>query len=365
MVTINLLRYILTFIVNQSKEDKPISDLKYTPKITYYDYSLLLVGDHFRQTTELKNAVKIFKVILDEYPDFLQLLLVSGNIHAQLYQFEMSVDNFQKAIELKPFTAGAWNNLGISLFSLGRYREAIFAFILSLTMEQNSVVWYNLGNLQFKLGKFIEAIESFNESIKVRPIFNALLNASGLLIQNNQFDIALKYLNMLNQISPNDARIYINNGLLMERLGNTEGALDFFEKSLGLDIRNFLGWYNRGNILCDKRNYKEALDSFKIALQIYPEDSHAINNKGYVQFLLGEYHDALSSFEMAMKFEKNNIIAANNYNKTHNYLMLLAGKSPPLQFGYVKRNRKNILPLDRNISSFSYIEQALEIPIVN
>jgi tetratricopeptide (TPR) repeat protein len=232
-------------------------------------------------------------------------------------------------------------------------------------MEDNSIVWYNLGNLQTKLGDFKAAIESFNHSIRMRPVFNALLNASVLLIQNNEFDTATQYLDMLIQTYPNDSRIYINKGFLMEKKGNTEAALDYFDLSLGVNIHNFLGWYNRGNILCDMKKYKEALNSFKIATQIYPGESHSINNKGYAQFLLGSFHDALLSFELAMKLERNNTIAASNYIKTRDYLANLISKLNLEEGPPSLKNKKRNNYLNRNQSSFSYIEQTLVTPIVN
>ena len=66
--------------------------------------------------------------------------------------------------------AWGWRNKGGSLYSLGRYDEAVTCYNESIRIDpDNPVVWNNKGLAQYHLGKYDEAILSYEQVIKIDP----------------------------------------------------------------------------------------------------------------------------------------------------------------------------------------------------
>lgn len=74
---------------------------------------------------------------------------------------------YDKAIEIDPMYADAWNNKGFSLDELGKYQEAEACYDKALEIDpQDAVAWYNRGQSFKSIGMYKEAIEAFKNFIR-------------------------------------------------------------------------------------------------------------------------------------------------------------------------------------------------------
>jgi tetratricopeptide (TPR) repeat protein len=72
---------------------------------------------------------------------------------------------FQKAINLRPYLAEPYNNLGTLFFRMERFQEALFYYEEAIKREPRSApIHNNLGNLLLKLGRNEEATFHFDRA---------------------------------------------------------------------------------------------------------------------------------------------------------------------------------------------------------
>lgn len=100
-------------------------------------------------------------------------------------RFNDSVQAYDKAIEINPQFAEAFNNKGIDLGLLGRYDEALKAFRTATTINSTyAEAWYNMGVVFDLSGNYRSAIQAYSRAIEINPSYQkAVIN------KNNDIDI--------------------------------------------------------------------------------------------------------------------------------------------------------------------------------
>ena len=124
------------------------------------------------------------KRLLDEYGrkiEFLEAFGVPlksedyfsyGDYHYRRGEYELALKAMDKAIELKPDFADAWNNRGVALDKLGRHEEALEAFDKAIELKPDySDAWNNRGVTLGKLGRHEEALKAYDKAIELKPDF--------------------------------------------------------------------------------------------------------------------------------------------------------------------------------------------------
>ena len=124
------------------------------------------------------------KKILDEYGrkiEFLEAFGVPlksedyfsyGDYHYRRGEYELALKAMDKAIELKPDFADAWNNRGVALDKLGRHEEALEAFDKAIELKPDySDAWNNSGVTLDELGRYDEALKAYDKAIELKPDF--------------------------------------------------------------------------------------------------------------------------------------------------------------------------------------------------
>lgn len=118
--------------------------------------------------------------------------------------------------------------------------------------------------------------------------------------------------------NPDNSRAHDNLGFTYERAGETEKALDEFEKAVKLQPNNFRAWANFGVALAKFGAYNESINALKKSIEI--RDYHKTYDKiGLVYAEIGMENEAIGSFKEAIKIKPR-------YAKAHNDLATVYGK---------------------------------------
>jgi tetratricopeptide (TPR) repeat protein len=102
----------------------------------------------------------------------LKHIIVEGNEYLDKRNYSMALDHYNQAIEIDPNYADAWNNKGVSLGKLGKYKEAIESYDRDIKIDPNFAhAWNNKGNALRVLGEQQDANRCFSnaKSLGLKP----------------------------------------------------------------------------------------------------------------------------------------------------------------------------------------------------
>lgn len=226
--------------------------------------------DKFKELTEYKRKGTINGIIARPVPVSFELAELKTemeciNVGLALHNkgsYDDSVRAFDKAIELNPNSASAWNGKGDALKAQNNYDKAGMAYDKALELNpQLADAWRNRGIILGHSGKYDEAILAYNKAI---------------------------------EIAPRDVDILYNKGIALRSLGRITEADGIFAKS-----KRELNC--KGNNLFDLENYVEAIKAYDMALEADPNYANAWVNKGTASYKLGMYQEAIASFNRAIE----------------------------------------------------------------
>ena len=135
-----------------NKVQQLLSDLKNTDSATrnhathelwqiWYGDAGKLAEDQLDQGTRLMGenlldeAGKVFKSLIKNYPDFAEAYNKLATLLFMKGEFSESVFECERTLKLNPHHFGALNGMGMCLFQLARYDEALTSFQRALEIQ--------------------------------------------------------------------------------------------------------------------------------------------------------------------------------------------------------------------------------------
>lgn len=162
-------------------------------------------------------------------------------------QFEEALENFNKAIELKPDYFEAYSNCGVLLSASGQFDKAIENFNQAIRlMPDHAVIYSNRGNALSESGQTEAALASYDKAVQLKPDYaNAFYNRGNVQSSLGLFDEALESYNEAIRLVPDYAEAYFNRSCLQEFSQVSDSELDFMERQIkrkdlaGADLKNY------------------------------------------------------------------------------------------------------------------------------
>lgn len=110
-------------------------------------------------------------------------------------RYENALKAIEKALEINPKYADAWNSKGIVLYKLGRYADAKKAYEKALELNPKHVLaHYNLGELFFDLGNLQGASKEVKDALDIDANNALAIGLQGRIkIEEQDYDSAAKY----------------------------------------------------------------------------------------------------------------------------------------------------------------------------
>lgn len=130
-------------------------------------------------------------------------------------------------------SAATWNANGISLYSQGKYVEALQAFNNALEFDPLSPqIWYNKGNSLYSQANYDEAINAYDRVIELDPQYASAWFAKGKALRYlDRFEEAIKAFDNAIECDPNFAEAWYNKGFVLNLLGKDDEARAALSKS--------------------------------------------------------------------------------------------------------------------------------------
>lgn len=258
------------------------------------------------------------------------LYVMKGNILLKCKNASEALTYFNQAILLNSHYVDAYANAGTALIMLNKTKEAVDYYNKALAIDSHheAVIRNKALALQIEAGAQSAIIDSLNEvtlsiqqvidqsevllalkqtqaaikhihkAIEVTPDNAALHNQQGLIyLAEKQYQAALNSFNKVLAIETNYIQAIINSALALMGLYQFEKAIKLCEKVLLIDSENSIAINNIGSALVELNRRNEALTQFKRAIGITPDAQYALLNASFCYLALGDYQNGLPLYE--------------------------------------------------------------------
>ena len=218
---IDRLRAELTVTKGMKKKDNLMAYNKTVKELRASDW--FLKGWSLQNAGNHKDAITAYNKAIELDPSYAMAFNMRGAAYTGLGVFAQAMRDHGKAIDLDPQYAAAFNNRGVAYCQLGNFSQAIQDFNKGIDLDPEfEAIYVNRGNAYYNLGNFTQAINDFNKAIELNPN-NATTysNRGNTYRDTGNFGPALHDFNRSIELNPNVAAVYWNRGALYgQQLGN-------------------------------------------------------------------------------------------------------------------------------------------------
>ena len=166
-------------------------------------------------------------------------------VYRDLGEYDLSLKQFKRALELNPNFSDARNNLGTLYLLMEKWDQAIESFQLAIDdilYKTPDIAYNNMGLAYHNKEEYDKAINCYLKAIKSFPSY---------------------------------ASCYTNLGLAYEMINRWEKAADAYKKSIQYDPKNSAPYVRLGNIYYELHMKKDAVDILKQLLNNLDEGEEA------------------------------------------------------------------------------------------
>ena len=222
-------------------------------------------------------------------------------------KYDPAIQDFDKAIELKPSYAKAYNNRGNAYSNKGDHDRAIQDYNKVIELDPNYAGAYsNRGNAYDNKGDHDRAIQDYDKAIKLdSDDADAYYNRGKAYDGKGDYDRALQDYDKAIELKPNYLEAYGSRGNAYSGKGEHDRAIQDYNKVIELDPNDTKAYNNRGNAYNNKGDHDRAIQDYGKAIELNPNDAEAYNNRGIAFLRKSEYDSAFQDFEKTLRIDPN------------------------------------------------------------
>ena len=168
------------------------------------------------------------------------------------------------------------------------------------SVSLNATWFYNQGCVLFNQGRKEQAIEKFRQALEIAPHLGALGNLAMLLADRGQHEQAIKPLEQLLRMDPDNVEARNNLGRVLLTQGKVVEAITQFRRVLGLQPDSVDAHVGLGVALSSRGELQEAVQHYRQALKIDPTSADAHANLGTEYRTQGNLDQAVEHWRRAL-----------------------------------------------------------------
>jgi tetratricopeptide (TPR) repeat protein len=219
--------------------------------------------------------------------------------------YRTSLSIWQDAVNKRPSSVLAHNNLANALIVKRRFREAIEHCNEALRRKPDyPAAHYNLGLALGAVGETDAAINHYRQAIRLRSDYaEAHNNLAIALAAAGRSEEAIRHFQEALRLDPDLAQAYNNLANLLARAGKTQEAIDLYRQSLRLKPDDATTRSNLAAALAGSGQWSEAIEHCQQALRLKPDDVTAHDNLGIALAATGRLDEAIDHYREALRLK--------------------------------------------------------------
>ena len=193
----------------------------------------------FYSLGEFQNALKDLDIFIPSYPGSYQAHLLRAFVYRELGDGERQLIDLDKAVSIRPGDSNLLKWRATLYLDNGDYRLAK-QDLLSLKRNQtdDSEIETYLGLAYYNLSQPDSALMSLNKAIELNAMYMpAYLYAASFCLQEEEYDLALKYINIPLRLDPKNPTALFYKGVALIEKKKTDAGCSYLNKAfyLGYD----------------------------------------------------------------------------------------------------------------------------------
>ena len=237
-----------------------------------------------------------------------------GYMMYELKRYQEAIVAYNKAIQLKPDFATAYNNRGIAKSDLGQLSAAISDYDKAIQLKPDyATAYYNRGNAKSALGEHFAAISDYDKAIQLKPDYATAYNNRGIAKSNlGEHSAAISDYDKVIQLKPDYADAYNGRGVAKHLLGEHIAAISDYDKAIQRKPDYADAYHNRGLTKSALGEYLAAISDYDKAIQLKPDYATAYFGRGNAKSALGQHSAAISDYDKAIQLKPDYADAYHN-----------------------------------------------------
>jgi len=232
--------------------------------------------------------------LLPQAPNSFEVHELLGLVYASLSQDEKAIEHLEAAVQLKPKSAAARENLAASLIHAGNAELAGDEFRKALELEpRNYDANHNLGEFYIQAGKIADGRPLLERAQRIKPSYDNGYDLAMADLLTGRLSEARQVVQSLLRIK-NTGELHDLLGQIEEKDGKYVTAVKEFQAAAHLDPSddNLFDW---GSELLLHRTYEPAIDVFTEATRLYPDSPRLVIGLGMALYARGKYDEAVKA----------------------------------------------------------------------
>ncbi len=260
----------------------------------------------FEQRGLNAEAEQIWSAIAKADPGDAEAFAHLGLLEARQEHFESAIDDYRRAIAINPDLPGLQMNLGLTLFKVAQFPEAIKSFSSEIKKHPGDLrLTILLGMAHYGMKDYLVAIpylkratESDRNSIPLR------LALSHSCIRSKQYHCVLDMQKEILVLKPDSAEADMLAAEALDQMGDSAGAIKELQAAVAANPNQPNVHFGLGYLLWTENNWSEAANQFQLELQIDPGHPKASIYLADSWVEQGEFAKALPELEKLVASNK-------------------------------------------------------------
>lgn len=249
-------------------------------------------------------SMQYFNKVIELRPYDYQAYHLRGIAKLELEDYEGAESDLTKAVECNPFMPALYYARGFARKRMKSYLTAENDFRKALEFSpENFDYELNLIDVQERQKKYDEALNGINsllgrKSTRKNRMYDALL-LEKIQVELEKGD-TLRADSTAEQAineNPSNSDFYSARGLTQLIMGNDSTAYDLYTRATELGSKNLSTYTNLGILNYRRKRYKEALDNYDTAIGIDPTDEQSRFNRAMLRIEVGDLNNATTDLD--------------------------------------------------------------------
>ncbi|MBT28924.1 MAG: hypothetical protein CMO01_04610 [Thalassobius sp.] len=261
-----------------------------------------------------QQAIDAYNKALEVSPDNAIAYNYRGWSYFQLNDHEKALDDYRKALKLFPGLGTTISNLGLLKYYMGEKDSATYYLKKAITYDNTLDFPHQvLGRFENSKGNDAAALVHYNDAIESDPLDanNYYLRAMTLLSLGKLE--ALEDIEKALALNPHDADYFrVLADIQYQLFGLRDAALMSYSTAIAMQPNEKYQYIYRSDFYLGQKMYDAALQDYQKVIMLDSAYSSAWGNSGWIKYLQGDYQATVDYSNKAIELDSTAIYAMYN-----------------------------------------------------